>query len=150
VKDYPQRLHHDTPAWVKTGELFHVRIRIDAAQVNFLTEPSLSKNLIDAAKRYHELGRWWCEIFLLMPDHIHTLLRFRSEPGMAVVVGNWKRGTARFQDVHWQNNFFDHRIRNKAEAGEKYGYIRRNPVIKGLCAVEGDWPHSWSAGRDRE
>ncbi len=25
--DYPRRLHHQTPGWVKNGSLFHVRLR---------------------------------------------------------------------------------------------------------------------------
>jgi putative transposase len=124
-----------------------VRIRIDSTQSSLLTEPRLAQDLLDAAKRYHDLGHWWCEIFLLMPDHVHALLRFKTEPGMAVVIGNWKRGTARFQGVRWQNNFFDHRVRGAAEVIEKWDYIRRNPVVKGLCAPEAEWPHLWTAGR---
>ena len=145
VSEYPQRLHHGTPSWVKDGELFHVRIRVDPAQTPALTEPGLSMDLLKAAKRYHELGHWWCELFLFMPDHVHALLRFPREPGMASVVSNWKRGTARFQGVKWQDNLFDHRIRNMAEADEKWHYIRLNPVVKQLCGSEGNWPHWWSS-----
>ncbi len=80
-----------------------------------------------------------------MPDHLHALLAFPRESGMAVVIRNWKRGAARIQGVHWQDNFFDHRIRSKAEAQEKWLYMRRNPVVKGLCAKEEDWPYWWAA-----
>jgi putative transposase len=144
VKEYPQRLHHATPAWVKDGSLFHVRIRVDATQARALTEPNQSAELITAAQRYHGLGHWWCELFLLMPDHLHALLRFPSERGMTLTVKNWKQGTARFQGAHWQDNFFDHRIRIHKEAQEKWHYIRLNPVVKGLCEKPDDWPHWWS------
>lgn len=144
VSEYPQHLHHATPYWVKDGELFHVRIRTDSSQRFPLTEAGLSRHLLEAAQRYHELGHWWCELFLLMPDHIHALLRFPREPGMTTMLSNWKRGTARFQGVRWQDNFFDHRVRNKAEAAEKWQYIRLNPVVKHLCRGEDDWPHWWS------
>ncbi len=63
---------------------------------------------------------------------------------MSVVIRNWKRGAARIQGVHWQDNFFDHRIRSQAEAQEKWLYIRRNPVVKKLCAREDDWPYWWA------
>lgn len=79
-----------------------------------------------------------------MPDHVHALLAFPRESGMSVVVRNWKRGAARIQGVHWQDNFFDHRIRSKAAAQEKWLYIRRNPVVKGLCAGEEVGPCRWS------
>jgi putative transposase len=64
---------------------------------------------------------------------------------MTSTMRNWKRGTARFQGVEWQEGFFDHRLRTDEEANEKWHYIRRNPVVKNLCATEGDWPWWWSA-----
>ena len=144
MRDYPRRLHHNTPAWVGDGALFHIRIRVDAIQPCSLTETKLSADLLEAAKRYHELIHWCCELVLLMPDHLHALLRFPRDPGMTAVIENWKRGVARFQGVHWQDGFFDHRIRSLKEAQEKWHYIRLNPVVKGLCEKPDDWPHWWS------
>ena len=141
--DFPQRLQHRAPTWVRDGDLFHVRLRVDAAQKRKLTENELAEELLEAAKRYHDLGHWWCELFLLMPDHLHALLRFPPEPGMSTVVRNWKRGTARFQKIVWQSNFFDHRIRDRFEADEKWRYIRLNPVVKNLCTAEHEWPSVW-------
>jgi putative transposase len=129
---------------VKDGALFHIRIRVAPTQQTSLVEPALASALLKAAAEYHASGRWWCELFLLMPDHLHALLAFPRESGMSVVVRNWKRGAARIQGVHWQDNFFDHRIRSKPEAQEKWLYIRRNPAVKGLCAREEDWPYRWA------
>lgn len=143
MKEYPQRLHHHTPAWVESGALFHVRVRVTREQPDALTS-DLSPALLLSAKRYHNLGHWWCELFLLMPDHLHALLRFSPGCGMTQTVKNWKQGTARFQKIQWQDNFFDHRIRSRQEAQEKWHYIRMNPVVKGLCDHEDDWPHWWS------
>lgn len=145
ARDYPKRLHHRTPDWVRTGTLFHVRIRVAAEQSPLLTEPALAAALLAAAHRYHDLGRWWCELFLLMPDHLHAMLAFPGEPGMAIVLRDWKRGTARFQDVQWQENFFDHRIRHSREKMTTWAYIHRNPVAKGLCREDDHWPYWWSA-----
>ena len=79
-----------------------------------------------------------------MPDHIHAILAFPREPGMSVVMKNWKRGTTRFQHVLWQEGYFDHRLRRDGEAREKWSYIRRNPIVKNLCASEDAWPWWWS------
>jgi putative transposase len=143
VFEYPQRLHHATPGWVKDGALFHVRLRVAPEQRVELTAKELAPSLLKAAADYHSAGHWWCELFLLMPDHAHAFLAFPREPGMSAVLRNWKRGAARLQGVHWQENYFDHRIRNKAEAQEKWLCIRHNPVVKGLCATENDWPNWW-------
>jgi hypothetical protein len=144
VPAYPERLHHKTPAWVPENVIFHIRIRVAPANTVPLTTPLLAASLLTAAERYHNLGHWWCELFLLMPDHVHALLRFPAETHLAEAIRQWKRGTTRFQHVNWQVNFFDHRLRNAKEANEKWRYIRLNPVVKGLCAAETHWPYVWS------
>ena len=125
--------------------MFHIRIRAAATQSIPLIEPRLSSLLIDAARQYHVSGHWWCELLLLMPDHLHALLVFQRETSMSAVIQNWKRGTARLHDIKWQSNYFDHRIRHEKERHETWDYIRRNPVAKELCASESDWPFWWSA-----
>ena len=80
-----------------------------------------------------------------MPDHLHALLSFGHSPGMSSVLRDWKRGHARMTGISWQSNYFDHRIRSHAGFTEKYAYIERNPVAKGLCAEPEDWPWRTSA-----
>jgi REP element-mobilizing transposase RayT len=149
MRHFGGRLRHETPGWVKPGSRFHLRLRAEPAQGVALSDPGLAPQLIEAARRYHELGRWWCELFLLMPDHLHAIIAFPADPGMSETIRNWKRGTARFQRVAWQENYFDHRIRNDAELGETWHYIHRNPVAKSLCVHVDDWPWSWSPDRAR-
>ncbi len=74
-----------------------------------------------------------------MPDHIHALLSFPALQAMGETIGAWKAYHAKQSRVVWQENFFDHRIRNKQELNKKAAYIRRNPVVKGLCEKEEDW-----------
>lgn len=133
---------------MREGARFHVRVRISPHQRSPLTAPNLAPQLIAAARRYHESGRWWCDLFLLMPDHVHAIVAF---PGLRLsgALRNWKRGVARFQDVAWQENFFDHRLRHEAERERTWRYIRRNPVAQGLCETEDDWPWWWSGGGTR-
>ena len=59
---------------------------------------------------------------------------------MRTVMGRWKAWQARTLRISWQDNFFDHRIRNRHELGLKAEYIRQNPVVKGLCKNAADWP----------
>ena len=63
---------------------------------------------------------------------------------MSKVIGDWKRYHQQHQGILWQDNYFDHRIRNPDEMTEKAAYIRQNPVAKGLCATPQDWPWVWS------
>jgi REP element-mobilizing transposase RayT len=71
-----------------------------------------------------------------MPDHLHALLAFPPDKKMSNVIDTWKSFHAKQSDISWQANYFDHRIRTDAELEEKAAYIRRNPVVKGLCAKE--------------
>ncbi len=75
-----------------------------------------------------------------MPDHLHALISFPPLSGMRIVVGRWKAWQTRQLGVLWQDNFFDHRIRNRREFELKADYIRQNPVVKGLCKNAADWP----------
>jgi REP element-mobilizing transposase RayT len=139
--EYPERLHHRTPHWVAANSVFHIRIRLDPDNPRPLTDLEVSAGLRAAARRYHESGQWGCLLFLLMPDHLHALLQFPLHPGMSEVIRNWKRGATRFQQVAWQENFFDHRLRNRDEVMKKWHYIQLNPVVKGLCQSPEQWPH---------
>ena len=80
-----------------------------------------------------------------MPDHLHAVICFRLDKNMSEILGAWKGYQAKHHAVIWQDNYFDHRIRNRRELDEKMRYIRLNPVVKGLCAEENDWPW-WYSG----
>jgi REP element-mobilizing transposase RayT len=148
-ESYPERLYHKTPGWVGTGARFHLRFRASPAQSPALTDSLLGPQLLAAARRYHDLEHWHCELFLLMPDHVHLMAIFPENRAMSVVVRNWKRSTSKFDGVCWQSNYFDHRLRSDRASNETWHYIRRNPVVKGLCPAEGDWPW-WTAPARRE
>ena len=148
AKGYPQRLYHAVPSWVESGSCFHIRLRVAHAKPDSpsLIETRVAHGLLAAARFYHERQRWHCRLFLLMPDHIHALLVFPKETGMSRLIGEWKHYASRQWGIAWQTNYFDHRIRNASELAEKYAYILRNPVVKGLCQREDDWPWVWQPG----
>ncbi len=87
-------------------------------------------------------------LLLLMPDHLHALISFAPNASMSSTVGDWKHFQNHHHGIVWQEGYFDHRLRDD-ERGEqlsaKVDYIRRNPVVAGLCADVRDWP--WWIGR---
>ena len=96
--------------------------------------------MLAAAAHNHEQFVWHCRLLLLMPDHLHGIIAFPRDPGMKIAITNWKKYIARKLGVSWQRDFFDHRLRDHHEEGEKRSYILMNPVRKGLCARAEDWP----------
>jgi putative transposase len=143
VREFPGRPAHHTPGWVKSGAAFHIRIRCGTDNPRPLTADPLATEVLAAVRHYHETARWYAHLFLLMPDHTHALLAFPSDAAMSSVIGSWKSYLAREHGVRWQPNYFDHRIRDGKSFAEKWDYIRRNPVVKNLCAAEDDWPGQW-------
>ena len=140
---FGKRLFHDVPPWVEPGNWFHLRIRADRAQPIPLTEPTLARPLLDSARFYHERGRWWLGLLVLMPDHLHALVAFPRGEDMSQTIGDWKRWHSGRNRVRWQGGYFDHRLRED-ERGEQLqvqaDYLLNNPVAKGLCLRPEDWP----------
>jgi putative transposase len=90
------------------------------------------------------LGQWFPLLMVLMPDHVHMLLRFPLSVRMKKVVSDWKQYTAKRIDIRWQRDFFEHRLRSDESLMEKAAYIRNNPVRKQLVDVPTAWPYTWS------
>jgi REP element-mobilizing transposase RayT len=55
--------------------------------------------------------------------------------------GIWNAFRASANRVRWQPGFFDHLIRNDESYGEKWNYVRENPVRAGLVTNADDWPY---------
>jgi len=143
-RGFPDRLHHEVPNWVEPGALFHVRIALDRpVPQRSLTDKQLGQAILESARFYEAKQLWHITIFLLMPDHLHAMLSFGHEKQMSQVIRNWKRFHDREHKITWEENYFDHRLRDD-ERGEqlsaKMDYIRQNPVVAGLCEDANEWP----------
>lgn len=122
---------------------------VEAGAVQFVTlnaaerggQPFLSHSgaILDAARFYHDRGRWFLRLFLLMPDHLHMLATFPRTASVKGTCGAWKGFLRKTAGVRFQPDCFEHRIRNEAELSEKWAYIRENPVRKGLVATAEEW-----------
>ena len=141
MESFPQRLHHELPTWVDpAAAVFHIRIRAAVDNLDHLTNERLAPKLLASAIEYARRHIWWPALFLIMPDHIHALLSFNVTRKMSRVIGDWKKWHHVKHGVRWQENFFDHRLRRDESLEQKALYIRRNPVVKGLCSKPEDWP----------
>lgn len=133
-------LPHDLPLFVNPADHIFF-ITICAASREGSTLLASASDLLASVRKSEEQGRWFARIFLVMPDHAHALLRFPSHGSMRETIRGWKRWTARFLGVKWQDGFFDHRLRSDESLDEKARYIWENPVRAGLVHQPEDWPH---------
>ncbi len=122
----------DGPVYLKNGE---------AAKV---VEDTI---LFGVSERYELFA--WC----VMANHVHVLLAPNWE--LKDITRGIKGYTAykinALQNargrVFWQDESYDHWLRDEAENLRIIVYIENNPVVAGLCPRAEDWP--WSSARFR-
>src|ERR1700733_11588045 len=93
---------------------------------------------VDELNRFRDNGWYWIYAFVVMPDHVHLLMRLRDHKRtLGTVVGTLKSSMlyrSRRVGVYfeWQNNFHDHIVRENERLEDCVGYIMRNPERAGL------------------
>ncbi len=101
-------------------------------------------------QRYH-LFAW-----VVMPNHVHVLLRTLNDWSMGKIVASWKAYTGRrISDVTrapgalhapvWHREYWDRFIRDEKHFANVVAYIHYNPVKAGLATAPEDW--RWSSAR---
>jgi putative transposase len=78
--------------------------------------------------------------YVIMPDHLHLFVC----GGLEFDLGLWIRGLKRAiisQTGIWQPGFFDHVLRSDESYGQKWQYVRENPVRAGLVHEADEWPY---------
>jgi len=143
----PNRKHreeiHMPPEWVESAATYFITLNCKMRGVPQLTVGEVPKLLFGSVIHYQRGLKWWPELFLLMPDHLHALVAFswKDRRGMSGIVQDWKRYTSRAFRIEWQRDWHDHRIRNQSDHADKWSYIANNPVRAGLVADYKEWPH---------
>ena len=85
--------------------------------------------------------------YVMMPDHVHLFVRGPDDFQLGPWVGMLKQALAKHIALArtspiWQRGFFDHVLRNDESYGDKWNYVRENPVRAGLVTKADDWPYS--------
>jgi len=128
-------------------------IELDAGKFGplWLKAPAVAEIVVKELKSAEERGLYALQAWVVMPNHVHVL--FEPKSPMAQITKAVKGRSARQANLvlgrtgkyFWQDESFDHWIRDEAEFAKIKKYIERNPVVAGLVAKETDW--SWSSLR---
>jgi len=150
MEPFPKRraLPHEVPIWIDPAkEVYFLPLCAKPRGESHLCRLEIPEKLIESARFKHDSRAWFVHLFLLMPDHLHSLITFsENEKSIKTAISSWKSFTAKTLGITWQPNFFEHRLRNDENFQEKADYIRNNPVGAGLVTTPADWPHQF-AGR---
>jgi REP-associated tyrosine transposase len=157
------RLHGSLPAALlarmteankrSAGEDFRLADRaLDRADSGplWLKDPRVAASVVEKLhKGALELRHYDQHSYAVMANHIHVLLTPRIEVRklMRALKGATARAAnevlGRTGERFWQDESFDHWVRNPAEFARIKSYIERNPVSAGLVSRPEDW--RWSS-----
>ncbi len=92
--------------------------------------------------------QWRVGRYVIMPDHIHF---FCAPRDLSISLKRWMkywksqaslRWPRPMEQPIWQLDFWDTQLRRGENYDEKWDYVWRNPVRKGLVAKPEDWPYA--------
>jgi len=72
----------------------------------------------------------------------------RGATALPNVVAQFKHLLSSRYHLSFQRDFFDTRLRDDEHYAEKWRYIVRNPVTRGLVASPREWPHVIAFNRE--
>jgi len=113
-----------------------------------LRHPGTGSIVRDALRHFdgrrYRLGAW-----VIMPNHVHVIVRTLPGHALGDVLHSWKSFTSK-QINHalgrsgalWQREYFDRIVRGREHFEAAVHYIHQNPVAAGLAAAADGWPFS--------
>ena len=128
----------------------HVTVCTDNKENIFDSEIN-ARIVIDELLKAAKDVRFRILCYCLMPDHLHVIVSpGESALSLSKFLNIFKgRTTAAFRERKdlkkiWQRSAFDHVIRTEENLKGVIGYIRDNPVRKGIVENADDYPYSES------
>ncbi len=141
-----------TGSWAHQRNLPHIEAENATYFVTFRCVPGVvlppdARDIVRDALRFWDGKRADLDVAVVMPDHVHAILRLRIAGPLSAWLHSVKSYTANQVNVLlsrsgalWQQESFDHIIRSVEEWEEKAHYVRMNPVTRHLAASPHEWP----------
>ena len=158
------RLHGSLPSnrafptdALTSGQAFAVMDRLldEACSGPFyLRQPAIADMVVEAIQYNADvLGHYALHAFVVMPNHVHLLATpavalpklTRSLKGITAKRANAMLGLT--GSPFWQEETYDHTVRNEREFEKIRSYIEENPLRAGLAKEAAEYPWSSAAGR---
>ena len=150
-----QHRTRNLPHFEGAGRTYFLTFRRHS-KVHFdLTDPLCGEIIVSALHFFHG-DRYLLYDYTIMPDHVHMIikpLKTRAKTNcLSKILHSIKSWTANQINCHrgargpvWQEETYDHIIRDRQDYETKSRYIWANPVRAGLTDDPTDWPW-WGHG----
>lgn len=128
----------------------HIESYLDAGHgACWLRQAGVASLVADALRHFDGI-RYSLHAWCVMPNHVHVIVEPLAGHQLSVILHSWKSFTAKAANRligraggFWQQEYYDHLIRDEEDYAHAMSYLLENPVVAGLK----DWPWVW--GRDR-
>lgn len=155
VVDRMTKRRRDLPHWEAPDATYFVTFKQRRPPAADLTEPALGQIVVNAL-RFLDGRKYILFDYTVMPDHVHLILRplpaAGSPQALWRITGSLKSWLARrINEIAgrrgplWQDESYDHILRDQGDYLEKAAYIYDNPRRKGLVDDPAKWPW-WGIG----
>jgi putative transposase len=141
AKRFPMTYSPETRFWIYRRRMPHWRLENSVYLVTWRLHKSQKKiaaaerEIIVSILRHFDGQRFELFAFVVMPDHVHVLVRPCEGYLLHELVHSWKSYSAYRLQMEggregriWQEDYFDRIMRDEAEFIEKAQYILNNPL----------------------
>jgi len=137
----------DLPHWELEGSTYFITFCVDRIVGKPFQNPKLAQ--FAASTICHRKDKYNLYAYVVMPDHIHFILKPTPDNTLSKILQNMKGSMAynlnkllNRTGKFWQTENFDHLIRDGNGMRNKWEYIKENPVKAKLVNKAEDYPFS--------
>jgi primosomal protein N' len=133
--------YHPKPWNEKVWHEYHERFTmtmeqfLDAGYGSCNLQKSAVAEMVEKALRHFDGTRYQLGEFVIMPNHVHALVRPAENESLEDILHSWKSFTAKRVNAllrtvgnFWREEYFDHLVRGAAQYEKYCSYIRENPA----------------------
>jgi putative transposase len=139
---------------IETENSDHFVTTVTRVRGSWFCDPRICLEALRLFEKYRALDGLICYGYVLMPDHVHSVLKQPfAGPMVSRFMANMKRETSLrarelLGDVFpgWCDRYDDVYLPNSEAVRERLRYMHLNPVRRGL--VEAPEDYGWSSARD--
>jgi REP element-mobilizing transposase RayT len=112
---------------------------LDEAHGNCALAHDAAASIMEEALRFFDGARYILDAYVVMPNHVHAILKPLKGHDVTSILHSWKSYTAKtinaacgLEGSLWQHESFDHLVRSLEQLEELRRYIADNPRRAGL------------------
>ena len=118
-----------------------------------LSEPSVATKLKHEITAIEQSDAWSIHAAVIMPDHLHLLFTLQERLTLGQTIARLKSKTRTLLDssaMHWQGNYYEHRLRPDDPLVPVIRYLFLNPYRAKLLRPDQTYPWFWLGEAETE